>query len=53
MSQKFNYAYNEPRYKMLTKFDPERAEKLLKLAQEDVNRNWKFYKHLANMPIDK
>jgi len=43
-----DYAYRETRYKMLTKSMPEHAERLLKLAQEDVNEKWKLYKHLAS-----
>lgn len=43
-----NYAYNETRYKMLTKTHPEHAKKLIELAQEDVNEKWDFYSGLAN-----
>ncbi|MFC1477688.1 pyruvate:ferredoxin (flavodoxin) oxidoreductase [candidate division KSB1 bacterium] len=43
------YMYSETRFKMLTKTMPERAESLLKAAQEDVNRRWAFYEHLASM----
>jgi pyruvate-ferredoxin/flavodoxin oxidoreductase len=41
------YIYNETRYKMLTQSDPEVAQQLLKLAQEDVNKKWKTYEQLA------
>jgi pyruvate-ferredoxin/flavodoxin oxidoreductase len=41
------YAYNETRYKMLTKTHPEDAKKLIELAQEDVNEKWDFYSGLA------
>ncbi|RPI19102.1 MAG: pyruvate:ferredoxin (flavodoxin) oxidoreductase [Ignavibacteriae bacterium] len=42
-----DYAYMETRYKMLTKSHPEEAEKLMKLAQEDVNGRWKMYEGLV------
>jgi pyruvate-ferredoxin/flavodoxin oxidoreductase len=42
-----NYAYNETRYKMLTKTHPEHAKRLIELAQEDVNEKWDFYSGLA------
>ncbi len=40
------YIYNEARYKMLTKIDPKRAKYLLKLAQENVNNQWKIYERM-------
>jgi pyruvate-ferredoxin/flavodoxin oxidoreductase len=43
------YAYRETRYKMLTQSKPERAEELIKLAQEDVHARWRFYEQLASM----
>jgi pyruvate-ferredoxin/flavodoxin oxidoreductase len=43
------YAYNETRYKMLTKSDPEGAKKLIELAQLDVNDKWNHYSQLAKM----
>jgi pyruvate-ferredoxin/flavodoxin oxidoreductase len=43
------YAYNETRYKMLTQSDEERAEMLLKQAQQDVKSRWEFYKQMAAM----
>ncbi len=42
-----NYAYNETRYKMLTKTHPENAKKLIELAQGDVNEKWDYYSGLA------
>ncbi len=42
-----DYAYMETRYKMLTKSHPDDAEKLIKLAQEDVNERWTMYENLA------
>ena len=44
-----DYAYNEIRYKMLTKMDPEKAKRLLREAQEDVVKKWRFYEQLAAM----
>jgi pyruvate-ferredoxin/flavodoxin oxidoreductase len=41
------YTYLETRFKMLTKSKPEEAKRLLTLAQEDVNKRWKMYEHLA------
>ena len=41
------YAYSETRYTMLVQSNEEAAEKLLKLAQEDVNTRWKYYEQLA------
>jgi len=38
-----DYVYNETRYSSLAQRDEERAEMLLKLAQEDVNSRWKMY----------
>ncbi len=43
-----DYVYNETRYSMLVQADEARAEKLLKLAQEDVNNRWKMYERWAS-----
>ena len=43
------YVYNETRYTSLALTDEEGAERLLKLAQEDVNVRWKMYEQLASM----
>jgi pyruvate-ferredoxin/flavodoxin oxidoreductase len=43
------YAYNETRYKMLTKSMPERAKMLLKMAQEEVNSRWQLYERMQMM----
>jgi len=40
------YVYNETRYTMLAKSHPEEAERLLKLAEQDVADRWNIYKHL-------
>ena len=42
-----DYAYNETRFKMLTQSDPERAARLLELAQKDVDARWRMYEQLA------
>ncbi|MDH5583999.1 MAG: 4Fe-4S binding protein, partial [Gammaproteobacteria bacterium] len=41
------YAYNEMRYKVLTKTHPDEAEKLMQMAQETVDRRWQTYEHLS------
>jgi len=43
------YAYNETRYSMLLQSDEQRAEMLLKLAQQDVKSRWELYKQMAAM----
>ena len=42
-----DYTYNELRYKVLSITNPEEADKLMKLAQEQVNLKWKTYEELA------
>ncbi len=37
------YAYNETRYKMLAMARPDEAERLMQLAQADVDQRWKLY----------
>jgi len=46
------YIYNEGRYSILSRSNPEAAKKLLVLAQEDVHIRWRLYEHLAAMPAD-
>ncbi len=41
------YAYNETRYRMLAGSNPEAAERLLELAQADVEKRWKMYEMWA------
>lgn len=41
------YAYREGRYRMLTQSHPERAARLLELAQADVENRWQQYEELA------
>jgi pyruvate-ferredoxin/flavodoxin oxidoreductase len=43
------YAYQEARYTMLVRSDPEAARELLKLAQDDVERQWRVYSNRAAM----
>ncbi|HEX9091246.1 MAG TPA: thiamine pyrophosphate-dependent enzyme, partial [Anaerolineales bacterium] len=43
------YAYNETRYSMLVQSDEQRAEMLLKQAQQDVKARWELYKQMAAM----
>lgn len=44
------YAYQEARYSMLARSEPETARILLRLAQDDVNRNWHVYQNRATAP---
>lgn len=44
-----DYIYNETRYKMLTKSHPEIAKELLALAQDEVNKQWRYYEQLASL----
>jgi pyruvate-ferredoxin/flavodoxin oxidoreductase len=41
------YAYNETRYKMLTKSMPDQARRLLELAQKEVHQRWQLYERMA------
>jgi pyruvate-ferredoxin/flavodoxin oxidoreductase len=43
------YAYNETRYKMLTQLDEQRAEQLMKEAQQDAKSRWTLYQQMAAM----
>ncbi len=44
-----NYIYQENRYKMLTKMNPEEAKRLLVLAQEEVSNRWTLYRQFATI----
>ena len=44
-----DYMYNENRFRMLTKSNPERAKKLLADAQKAVNTRWHIYEQMAQM----
>jgi pyruvate-ferredoxin/flavodoxin oxidoreductase len=46
------YAYNETRYTMLAHSNPEVARRLLDEAQADVQARWRFYEHLAGLPVN-
>ncbi len=41
------YAYNENRYRALRQSNPELAAELMKQAEENVKRRWKYLKHLS------
>ena len=43
------YAYEEARYTMLARSNPEAARELLRLAQDDVERQWRVYANRAAM----
>jgi pyruvate-ferredoxin/flavodoxin oxidoreductase len=47
-----DYIYNETRYTMLVKSNPEEAKRLLELAKEDVAAHWKLYDYLAHEPAN-
>ncbi len=46
------YIYNETRYTMLVKSNPEHAKELLKLAEQDVASRWKVYEHMSHQPAN-
>ena len=48
-----DYAYNELRYTILKKTNPEEAEKLLKVAQELINLRWKTYEDMSGWGAKK
>ena len=48
-----DFAYNETRFKMLVQSNEERAEKLMKHAQQDAEAKWKYYSQLAAMDYSK
>ena len=43
------YIYQEARYSMLARSQPERARDLLRMAQDDVERQWRVYEGRAAM----
>jgi len=43
------YIYNENRFKALKVANPDRAQLLLKLAQEELNRRYQIYEYLSKM----
>ena len=48
-----DFIYNETRYTMLAKSNPDEAKRLLELAKEDVAAKWKLYDYLAHEPAGK
>ncbi|BBB47465.1 pyruvate:ferredoxin (flavodoxin) oxidoreductase [Pelolinea submarina] len=48
-----DFAYNETRYRMLTQTNEERAEMLLKLAQQDAQDRWLKYSQMAAQEYEK
>jgi len=47
------YAYQEARYSMLARSDPQAARELLRTAQDDVYRTWHVYESRAAAPPGK
>jgi pyruvate-ferredoxin/flavodoxin oxidoreductase len=45
-------ASKEARFAMLTRSNPERAEQLFKLAQQDIDDLWNYYEQLAGVQRD-
>lgn len=46
-----DFMYKEVRFKTLKNANPERAEMLLKRAEEKARRQWQEYKYLADRPF--
>lgn len=44
-----DYIYNENRYRMLQRSNPEVAARLLETAKKENTRRWKIYQHMAAM----
>ena len=44
------FAYQEARYTMLARSNPQAARALLRSAQDDVERQWRVYSNRAAMP---
>jgi pyruvate-ferredoxin/flavodoxin oxidoreductase len=47
-----NFIYNETRYTMLVKSNPEHAKVLLAEAEDDVAKTWKLYDYMAHEPAN-
>jgi pyruvate-ferredoxin/flavodoxin oxidoreductase len=45
-----DYTYRQNRFQILKKTNPDEADRLMKLAQEDVDRRWAVYKQMADQP---
>ena len=43
------FAEEEGRFAMLARTNPERSERLLQLAQADINERWRFYEQMAGV----
>jgi len=46
-----DFMYSEVRFKSLKAADPNRADRLLKIAKDKAERTWKEYKYLADRPF--
>jgi pyruvate-ferredoxin/flavodoxin oxidoreductase len=46
-----DFAYQQTRFKMLTKSKPEEAKRLLALGQQDALRRFRMYEQLAAIPV--
>jgi len=44
-----DFANSEARFAMLTRANPERADELMTLAQQDVDSRWHYYRQLADV----
>ena len=47
-----DYIYNENRYRRLKNTEPELAEMLLKEQEEEIKKRWRYYSHMAKMPME-
>lgn len=47
------YAGRELRYRILARTHPPEAERLLALAQEEVNRRWATYEEMASQGAER
>jgi pyruvate-ferredoxin/flavodoxin oxidoreductase len=48
-----DYTKNELRFRTLARSDPERAEHLAELAQQEVDRRWSTYEEMATRGADR
>ena len=46
------YAYNENRFRVLKKKDPERAKELMEQAKDDAKKRWHMYNWMAQMSYE-
>jgi pyruvate-ferredoxin/flavodoxin oxidoreductase len=44
-----DFAHSEARFAMLERSDPERARRLLSMAQADTDERWRYYEQLAHL----